>query len=137
MSLSQNRTGELFGQFMPRREEIQHWANQNVYDLQEYPPDYFESFDPSKTFTKWAAMQVIEVDAIPKGMEVYHLQGGTYAVFQYKGPMGDPAVFEYIFTKWLPYSGYALDKRPHFEILGPNSNPQDPNSEEEIWIPIR
>ena len=137
MSLTQNGTGKLFGQFMPRREEIQHWAHQNVYDLREYPTNYFESFDPTRTFTKWAAMQVIEVESIPEGMEVYQLAGGTYAVFQYKGPMGDPAIFEYIFTKWLPYSGYALDNRPHFDILGPNSDPQDPGSEEEIWIPIR
>ena len=137
MSMSQNGTAQLFGQFMPRREEIKHWANQNVYDLREYPAGYFESFEPTRAFTKWAAMQVIEVEAIPDGMAVYSLQGGTYAVFQYKGPMGDPAIFRYIFTEWLPYSGYALDNRPHFDILGPRSMPQDPNSEEEIWIPIR
>ena len=136
MSLSQNATGNLFVQFMPRREEIQHWAHQNVYDLREYPYGYFESFDPTRAFTKWAAMQVIEVEGIPEGMEVYHLQGGTYAVFQYKGPMGDPAIYEYIFNKWLPYSGYTLDNRPHFDILSPKSNPQDPSSEKEIWIPI-
>ena len=136
MSMSQDSTAQLFGQFMPRREEIQHWANQNVYDLREYPYGYYESFDPTRTFIKWAAMQVIEVVGIPEGMEVYQLQGGTYAVFQYKGPMGDTAIYEYIFEKWLPYSGYTLDQRPHFDILGPNSNPQDPSSEQEVWIPI-
>jgi len=136
MSMSQDSTAHLFGEFMPCREEIQYWANNNVYDLREYPLNYFKYLDPSRTFTKWAAMQVIEVKSIPEGMEVYQLQGGTYAVFLYKGPMGDPAIYEYIFEKWLPYSGYTLDQRPHFDILGPNSNPQDPSSEQEIWIPI-
>ena len=137
MSLSRSTTVQLFQQFMPRREEIQYWANQKVYDLREYPINYFEAFDPARVFTKWAAMEVIEVKSIPEGMAVYRLKGGTYAVFQYKGPMGDPAIFQYIFNEWLPYSGYALDNRPHFDILGPRSMPQDPNSEEEIWIPIR
>lgn len=122
---------------MPRREEIQHWAKNSIYDLREYPVNYFEYFEPSTTFTKWAAMEVIEVVTIPEGMAVYRLQGGTYAVFQYKGPMDDPAIFKYIFSDWLPFSGYSLDNRPHFDILGPNSNREDPNSEEEIWIPIR
>lgn len=137
MSLSRSASIQLFQQFMPRREEIRHWAHQNVYDLREYPLNYFDAFDPARMFTKWAAMEVIEVQTVPDGMQVYRLQGGTYAVFQYKGPMGDPAIYQDIYSKWLPYSGYALDHRPHFDILGPRSIAQDPNSEEEIWIPIR
>lgn len=137
MSRSQDSTPQLFATFMPRREEIQHWAHQNIFDLREYPINYFEYFDPLNTFTKWAAMEVIEVDSIPEGMEVYRLQGGTYAVFQHKGTLGDPAIFQYIFSDWLPFSGYALDNRPHFDIIGPLSTPQNPDSEEEIWIPIR
>lgn len=137
MSRSQDTTAQLFGTFMPRREEIQHWAHQKVYDLREYPINYFENYEPSNTFTKWAAMEVIEVENIPEGMEVYRLQGGTYAVFQHKGTLGDPAIFDYIFTDWLPFSGYALDNRPHFDIIGPQSSLDNPVSEEEIWIPIR
>jgi AraC family transcriptional regulator len=45
--------------------------------------------------------------------------------------------FTYIFTRWLPASGYQLDNRPHFEILGDKYKNNDPESEEEIWIPVR
>jgi AraC family transcriptional regulator len=38
----------------------------------------------------------------------------------------------------LPLSKeYELDDRPHFEILGDKYKNNDPNSEEEIWIPIK
>jgi AraC family transcriptional regulator len=31
---------------------------------------------------------------------------------------------------------FEVDDRPHFEILGIRYRNNDPNSEEEIWIPI-
>lgn len=60
-----------------------------------------------------------------------------YAVFDYKGSSDDGSVFKYIFNTWLPQSGYQLDNRPHFEVLGDKYRNSDPNSEEEIWIPIK
>jgi AraC family transcriptional regulator len=37
----------------------------------------------------------------------------------------------------LPGSDYSLDSRAHFEILGKKYKHDDPNSEEEVWIPIK
>jgi AraC family transcriptional regulator len=69
-------------------------------------------------------------------MEDFELPGGRYAVFSYRGSSADPAPFTHIYSEWLPQSGYALDDRPHFEVLGPKFKPNHPDSEEEIWIPI-
>ena len=44
---------------------------------------------------------------------------------------------QHIFTRWLPESNYRLDNRPHFEVLGERYKNNDPNSEEEVWIPIK
>jgi AraC family transcriptional regulator len=41
------------------------------------------------------------------------------------------------FSTWLPDSEYRLDVRPHFEVLGEKYKNDDPESEEEIWIPIK
>lgn len=46
-------------------------------------------------------------------------------------------IFEYIFVEWLPDTIYELDNRPHFEILGEKYKNNDPDSEEDLWIPIR
>ncbi len=74
---------------------------------------------------------------VPNEMETFLLEGGLYAVFEYKGSSNDPSIFQYIFGTWLPGSNYLLDNRPHFEVLGDKYKNNDPNSEEEIWIPIK
>ena len=71
-------------------------------------------------------------------MEAYVLTGGKYAVFDYKGnPNNGGEAFQYIFQEWLPESGFSLDNRPHFEILGAKYKNNSDESEEEIWVPIK
>jgi AraC family transcriptional regulator len=80
---------------------------------------------------------VAEFSVIPDEMEAFKLKGGLYAVFHYIGSSMDTRVFQYIFGTWLPASSYLLDDRPHFEILGDKYKNANPNSEEDIWIPIK
>ena len=42
-----------------------------------------------------------------------------------------------ILTKWLPHSNYNLDDRPHFNVLGDKYKNNDPDSEEDVYIPIK
>jgi len=100
-------------------------------------PD-FTSFNPALTFHKWAAVEVSSVEQIPAGMETFTIPGGQYAVFVHRGGPGNAAnTFGYIFGTWLPSSGFVLDHRPHFEILGEKYKNNNPSSEEEIWIPVK
>lgn len=138
MSLSQNRTAELWQAFMPRRREIGNVTGEVMYSLQVYPKGYFRAFNPATVFDKWALVEVRDLSHVPDGMEGLELDGGLYAVFSYMGSSADGSkAFQYIFQEWLPSSGYQLDNRPHFEILGEKYKNDDPASEEEIWIPIR
>jgi AraC family transcriptional regulator len=71
-------------------------------------------------------------------MQTIILPAGKYAVFNYKGLASHAApFFNYIFTEWIPNSIYELDNRPHFEILGEKYSNSSPDSEEEVWIPIK
>ncbi|MBL8080020.1 MAG: GyrI-like domain-containing protein [Anaerolineales bacterium] len=136
MSLSNNKTGELWRSFMPRRREIGNKLNSEMFSMQVYDgPVDLGNLD--QEFEKWAAVEVSDFDAIPDGMETFTLKGGLYAVFQYKGSSTDNTIFQFIFGTWLPNSDYLLDNRPHFEILGEKYKNGDPNSEEDIWIPIK
>ncbi|MGZ3840220.1 MAG: GyrI-like domain-containing protein, partial [Flavisolibacter sp.] len=137
MSFEKNRTGELWGSFMPLRKEIRNNIGSDLYSLQSYPPSFFEAYDPSRDFEKWAAMEVRDLNELPAGMEGFQLSGGLYAVFFYKGLSTDTRIFEEIFKTWLPTSDYQLDDRPHFEILGSRYKNGNPDSEEEIWIPVK
>lgn len=137
MSLAKNSTGALFSSFMPRRKEIVNLKDQFVYDLRVYPPAYFSAFSPANTFVKWALVEVDEVLELPAGMEVFHLVGGEYAVFRSADGKTDPNIFQYIFGQWMPNSKYALDDRPHFERLDPKGIKNNPEPDEEYWIPIK
>jgi AraC family transcriptional regulator len=135
MSLIENRTGELWRSFKPRRKEIQNNLNADLISLQIYPSSY--KFDPNREFEKWAAVEVKDFSEIPEGMETLVLKEGLYAVFYYKGSSTDTRIFQHIFETWLPQSGYELDNRPHFEVLGEKYRNNDPESEEDIYIPIK
>ncbi|MGB5691752.1 MAG: GyrI-like domain-containing protein [Flavobacteriaceae bacterium] len=137
MSVAANQTTLLWQGFMPRRDEIPSAVSKNLWAVQVYPSHYFEQFDPTTKFLKWAAVEVDEVTTIPEGMELLKVPAGLYAVFLYKGHSGNPEIFHYIYGEWLPASGYLLDNRPHFELLGEKFKLNDPLSEEEIWIPVR
>jgi AraC family transcriptional regulator len=139
MSLADNQTFKLWQSFMPRRKEISNNLTTELFSMQVYPLLFDFSFSDLKAeFEKWAAIEVADFETVPAGMETYILTGGLYAVFDYKGLSTDTKIFEYIFGTWLPNSeNYLLDDRPHFEILGDKYKNNDPNSEEEIWIPIK
>ena len=139
MSYAHNKTYELWKGFMSRRSAISNSIGADLYSLQVYPPSFdFNSFDPHAVFEKWAAVEVTGFDETPEDMETLLLPGGLYAVFLHKGAAATASkTFTWIFGTWLPQSGYQLDNRPHFEILGAKYKNDDPSSEEEVWIPIR
>ena len=137
MSLADNKTGELWKNFMPQRSLITNHLSNELISMQVYGATYFADFNPTHEFVKWATVEVSDFDRVPTGMETYTLTGGLYAVFDYQGSSNDNRIFQFIFESWLPNSNYVLDERPHFEVLGDKYKNGDPSSEEEIWIPIR
>ncbi len=137
MSLANNKTAELWKGFLPRRNEIRNNLTNEFISMAIYQPRHFADFKPTNEFEKWAAIEVSDFNSIPGNMETFTLKAGLYAVFDYKGSSLDISVFQYIFGTWLPNSDFLLDDRPHFEVLGEKYKNADPNSEEEIWIPIR
>lgn len=136
MSLANNKTMELWKSFMPRRKEITNNSNGNMISMQVYN-EPLKIGDSKQEFEKWAVVEVSDFEKVPDKMETFVLESGLYAVFYYKGLSTDNRIFIHIFGNWLPNSDYLIDNRPHFEILGEKYKNGDPNSEEEIWIPIK
>ncbi len=138
MSLADNKTGELWRHFLPRRREIPHYTGTALYSVEVYDDQYFARFDPANAFEKWAAVEVTDFGAIPEGLEAITLPVGLYAVFVHRGPASaGRETYRYIFGTWLPESDYVLDNRPHFAVMGEKYRNEDPGSEEEIWIPVK
>lgn len=137
MSVLENKTGQLWATFGPQIKNIRTRINTNKISLQVYPTSYFKEFNPAAKFEKWALVEVSDFDTIPVGLKTFTIGTGMYAVFHYKGSSADAAIFQYIYGQWIPNSEFTLDERPHFEVLGEKYQNNRPDSEEEIWIPIR
>lgn len=137
MSFADYRIGELWKSFGLKRQQITNKLSSDLISLVVYDPMHFLDFKPTNEFERWATIEVPNYNSVPSDMETFDLPGGLYAVFDYKGLNTDSSIFQYIFGQWLPASEYTLDNRPHFEVLGDKYQNNDPDSEEEIWIPIK
>jgi AraC family transcriptional regulator len=138
MSLAQNRTAELWRNFMPLRKEIKNPSGNDLFSVELYGENYFRDFNPNNEFEKWAAAEVKDFNDARAGLEKLIIPSGLYAAFTYKGRASEGAkAYQYIFTEWLPASKYELDQRPHFALMGEKYKNDDPESEEELWIPVK
>ena len=139
-SLSDDKTLALWQGFMPRRHEVKNRKDDGYYSVQVYKGGLnTNSFNDETLFEKWAAIEVADLDVLPEGMESLLLPEGKYAVFLHKGPVSAfRKTATYIYTEWLPKSGFELDTRPHFEFMGARYlGHEHPDSEEEVWVPVR
>ena len=138
-SLSNDKTVEIWKKLMPRLKEIHNAVSADLFSLQVYEFESFKNFTPFTEFKKYALVEVKDFESIPEEFEKFELLAGKYAVFFHKGTTQDfIQTSQYIFGEWLPKSEYQLDDRPHFELLGDNyKGHENPESEEEVWIPVK
>lgn len=133
---SNYRIVELWNSFMVRRNEIKNQIGTNYFNIQINPQNF--DFNPNTSFVKWAAVEVLDFNSIPDGMEILEIQEGLYAIFHYVGNNQNAAnFFNKIYKDWLPNSEFELDNRPQFEILGEKYKNDNQISEEDIYIPIK
>ncbi len=139
MSFVNDRTSELWRAFGSKIGEIQGRVGTDRYSVKVYDENYsFSRFDPAAMFEKWAAVETSDRENVSEGFEALTIPAGMYAVFLHRGtPKQAPELYGYIFGSWLPNSGFNLDSRPHFEILGEEYSPFNEDAEETIWIPIK
>lgn len=138
MSLTNNKTFELFSGFMPLRNQVTNSISSDIYEVMIYEHMHFKNFDINKSFQKWATAEVSDFKNVPEGMSTLIIEKGLYAIFKFKGlPVQFGVLMNYVLTKWLPQSKYQLDTRPHFNVLGDAYKTNDPESEEDVYIPIK
>ncbi|MDP4266580.1 MAG: GyrI-like domain-containing protein [Bacteroidota bacterium] len=138
MSFSVNRTIELWQSFMPELKKIKNNIGHELYSVEIYSSKFFENFNSDAEFDKWAAIEVNDFNIVPDDMQTIIIPDGLYVVFLHKGPASEgEKSYQYIFGSWLPDSEYLLDNRPHFAVMGEKYKNDDPDSEEELWIPVK
>ena len=122
----------LWQRFMPRKKEILTVVTKEHIAMQVYSD--FNTLE--KSFDIWACVEVSSLDTIPKGMTGFIIPEGAYAVFSQKG-MDASKTYQQIMTQWLPNSGFEIDDRPHFQVMGKLYKNGSADSEEDFYVPIR
>jgi AraC family transcriptional regulator len=101
---------------------------------------YFD--DPKVTETSRLRTHLcltVRKPADPKGeINVKTIEGGKYAKFLYQGPYSNlSAVYDTIYSRWLPESGCTLKDIPFFEKYINNPNNTSPEKlKTEIYVPV-
>ena len=138
--LAAAETPSLWRSFGPRIQEVSARADSYRYSLRQYPEDLTEAgMTPETEYTEWAAVALSNADdTLPEGLELLRLPGGTYAHFTYRGlPENFGRALQYLMQVWMPTSGYYIDNaRPHFERMGADYRPDDPEASEEVFVPV-
>lgn len=139
MSFDNIRTAELFQKLGPRVKDVVGRKGEDKFTVEIYPStSFFSQFNPSLSFEKWAAIELEYGAATPEDFSELMVPAGRYAVFIYKGDhSGAAAAYRYIFSDWMQQTNNELDNRPHLSVIGSKYIFNHPDSEEEIWIPIR
>ncbi|MEQ3691791.1 MAG: GyrI-like domain-containing protein [Flavobacterium sp.] len=137
-TMANDQTVKIWQQLMPRLKEVKNAVSADLFSLQVYNGESFEEFTHTTEFTKYALVEVKNYDFIPEGFKKFEIPAGNYAVFIHKGTSTDfYNTSQYIYGEWLPKSNYKLDERPHFAIMGDKYlGHENPESEEEVWVPI-
>lgn len=122
----------LWKSFMPNRKDVINVMNENFIAMQVYSD--FNTME--KSFDIWACVEVSSFENIPEGMNSITLPKGEYAVFLHKG-MNAAETYQKIMTEWLPNSGYEVDDRPHFQVMGAKYKNGSEDSEEDFYVPVK
>lgn len=136
---AENQTFAQWQQFRRLAKTIEGDVPPGFYAIRKYDDGLRpHELTPHTLFDQYAAVEIADPARIPEELMTFQLPAGLYAVFMHRGTA---AVFHQtmhtIHTEWLPNSGFEWDDRPHFEYMPPDYHPMNPESEEEIWIPIR
>ena len=85
-----------------------------------------------------ACTEVTTTSDVPSGMVAKTIPAGRYAVFTHVGPLdGLGHTMHYIFGTWASRSRFELRDAPDLEIYDERFKLGQPDSEVDLYIPIK
>jgi predicted transcriptional regulator YdeE len=126
-----NEIPQMWQAFGPRVGEIPHMAQPHVaYGISANMDESTGEFDYI------AGFEVSGAEDLPEGMVRWDVPAGTYAVFSTTLP-GIGETFRHAYHTWMPQAGYQSTGGPDFEVYDERFDPEDPDSEFDLYIPIK
>ena len=95
--------------------------------------------DSENGFAYWIA-GLYQGGDVPEGLELFTFPESNWAMFKTKGPMPDSlhALNTYVWQEWLPTEGkkHGANGKATLEVYSAG-NPQSPDYESGIWVPVK
>lgn len=136
VSLADNNITELWKEFMTTLGKYNLIKSQDYYSIQNYQEN-LHMLNSESQFELIAAIKENDQSKTIPDLGSYETQAGKYAVFLHSGMHQDFfKTHSFIMEQWLPSSKFTLSHRPHFQHMFPDYNVNDPQAEEEIFIPV-
>jgi AraC family transcriptional regulator len=125
-----NEIPQMWQALGPRSGEIEHRADDDTaYGICANMDKETGEFDYI------AGFEVTSAGDVPEGMVAFEVPPAKYAVFPTTLPkIGE--TFQNAYHTWLPQAGYQPTGGPEIEEYDEKFDPQDPNSEFAVYIPI-
>lgn len=126
-----NEIPQLWQALMPRAAEI-------VESAEDTPAYGICANTDMETgeFDYVAGFEVSSAGDVAEGMVAFEVPDAKYAVFTTTLPkIGE--TFQSAYQTWLPQAGHQPTGGPEFELYDEQFDPQDPNSEFYLYIPIK
>jgi AraC family transcriptional regulator len=126
-----NEIPQMWQAFGPRISEIKSMVDQaSAYGISANMDMETGEFDYI------AGFEVSSAEDVPQGMVAFNVPGGEYAVFTTTLPkIGE--TFDNAHDTWLPQAGHQPTGDHEFELYDERFDPQDPDSEFDLYIPIK
>ena len=125
-----NKISELWGKFFARVGELR-----GVVEAEVAYGVMANLDEASGEYDYIAAMRVTDRGNLPAGFVAVDFPPCQWAVFTTTIPEMSQA-YPYIYSEWLPESGYQHGPAPEYELYGPAFDPAKPESPVDIYIPI-
>ena len=140
INLPENTIPQLWDKFTKRENEIKSVIGKGAYGIAENMSESSEG----TSFDEIVGLEVSSFEEIPEGMITKVIKPQKYAVFTHKGELFEKdgssnlhKSYDYIYSKLLPASGYEVDGEFNFEYYDERFIWGSPESEMDIYIPIR
>ena len=132
-----NTIPQLWDKFNPRCSEIKNIAQKGVC-VGICPNVVTKDFDENTKFAYIAGMIVENFDNVPKGMETLEIPAQKYAVATHKGSLDTlHDTYHYLYAEWLPNSDYEFWPSAEIEWYDEQFKFSSPDSEFDIYIPVK
>jgi AraC family transcriptional regulator len=122
---------DLWSEFGARFNDFKHRTEE------ETAYGVMDNFDhASGEFDYVAAVSISSTEDQPRDLTLWDIPAQTYAVFATTLPKVKET-FDAIYGGWLPESDYQRPPGPEFELYDEGFDPKDPESQFDIYIPVK